>query len=182
MIVLVYGMMYFTYGAFQVYSYGYGDLYTHHGWIYGLIQGNIFPDGVYPEAMHCFIYCMHTMLGIKVYSILLFLQGIHVAAFLLSVYLLLRRVFCWRYTPLFVLMLFLTLDLSNADLIHSMFRLQITLPQEFGLHTVCLCALYLTEYLKREHTVGVVGRKVRSADTFGMKISCSFWCRCLRLS
>ncbi len=159
MIVLVYGMMYFTYGAFQVYSYGYGDLYTHHGWIYGLIQGNIFPDGVYPEAMHCFIYCMHTMLGIKVYSILLFLQGIHVAAFLLSVYLLLRRVFCWRYTPLFVLMLFLTLDLSNADLIHSMFRLQITLPQEFGLHTVCLCALYLTEYLKREHTVGVVGRK-----------------------
>ena len=31
--------------AFQVYSYGYGDLYTHHGWIYALIQGNVFPEG-----------------------------------------------------------------------------------------------------------------------------------------
>ena len=157
-IVLLFGMIYFNYGAFQVYSYGYGDLYTHHKWVYELIQGRIFPDGVYPEAMHCFIYCMHTLLGIKIYSILLFLQGIHVAVFLLSVYLLLREVFCWRYTPLFVLMLFLTMDLSNADLIHSMFRLQITLPQEFGLHTVCLSALYLTEYLRREHIVGSVGK------------------------
>ncbi len=159
LLVILYGMMYFTYGAFQVCSYGYGDLYTHHGWIYGLIQGKIFPEGVYPEAMHCFIYCMHAVFGIKVYSILLFLQGIHAAVFLLSVYLLLRKVFCWRYTSVFVLMLFLTLDLNNADLIHSMFRLQITLPQEFGLHTVCLSALYLLEYLRREHSAGTTGRK-----------------------
>lgn len=150
-IVVVFGMVYFNYGAFQVYSYGYGDLYAHHKWIYELIQGRVFPEGVYPEAMHCFIYCMHSVLGIKVYSILLFLQGIHVAVFLLSVYFLLRKIFHWRYTPHFVLMLFVTLDLSNADLIHSMFRLQITLPQEFGLHTVCLCALFLVEYLNREH-------------------------------
>ncbi len=157
-IVVVFGMVYFNYGAFQVYSYGAGDLYTHHGWIYALIQGRIFPEGVYPMAMHCFIYCMHTVLGIKVYSILLFLQGIHVAVFLLSVYLLFRKVFCWKYTPLFVLMLFLTLDLSNADLINSMFRLQVTLPQEFGLHTVCLCALFLVEYLNREHNGGTEGK------------------------
>ena len=31
-----------------------------------------------------------------------------------------------------MLMMFLTLDLYNADLIHSMFRLQITMPMEFG--------------------------------------------------
>lgn len=158
-IVVIYGMLYFNYGAFQVYSYGYGDLYTHHGWIYALIQGRVFPEGVYPEAMHCFIYCMHTVLGIKVYSILLFLQGIHVAVFLISVYLLLRKVFSWRYTPLFVMMLFLTLDLSNADLIQSMFRLQITLPQEFGLHSVCLSALYLAQYLKCGKTSDLSGEK-----------------------
>ena len=149
-IVIIFGMLYFNYGAFQVYSYGYGDLYTHHGWIYALIQGNVFPEGVYPEAMHCFIYCMHTVFGIKVYSILLFLQGIHVAVFLISVYLLLRKVFSWRYTPLFVLMLFLTWDVYNTYIIRSMFRLQITLPMEFALHTVCLSALYLSEYLETE--------------------------------
>ncbi len=151
-IVLVYGMAYFSYGAFQVNSYGYGDLYTHHKWIYGLIEGNIFADGIYPQAMHCFIYCMHMLFGIRIYSILLFLQGIHVAVFLVSVYLLLRKVFSWRYTAVFVLMMFLTLDLYNADLIHSMFRLQITMPMEFGLHTVCLSALFLLNYLERKQS------------------------------
>lgn len=178
-IVIIFGMLYFNYGAFQVYSYGYGDLYTHHGWIYALIQGNVFPEGVYPEAMHCFIYCMHTVLGIKVYSILLFLQGIHVAVFLISAYLLLRKVFSWRYTPLFVLMLFLTLDLNNADLIQSMFRLQITLPQEFALHSVCLCALYLTEYLKCGRTSDAVEKKrgirnyFRDENLFLFMMSCA---------
>lgn len=148
--VLIYGMAYFSYGAFQVPSYGYGDLYVHHEWIYGLIEGKIFAGGVYPEAMHCFIYCMNVLFGIRIYSCLLFLQGIHAAAFLVSVYLLLRWVFRFRHTPVFVLMLFLTLDLSNADLIHSMFRLQITMPMEFGLHTVCLGAGYLTRYFRHQ--------------------------------
>lgn len=149
MIVLIWGMIYFSYGAFQIHSYGYGDLYVHHEWIQGLVEGNVFSAGVYPEAMHCFIYCMSMLFNIRVFSILLFLQGIHVAVFLTAVYCLLRKVFRWRYTPVFVLALFLTIDLTNADLIHSMFRLQITMPMEFGLHTICLCALYLTNYLNR---------------------------------
>lgn len=149
-LVLVFGILYFSYGAFQMQSYGYGDLYVHHAWIYELMEDNIFSAGIYPAAMHCFIYAMHVLLGIRVYSILLFLQGIHVAVFLLSVYFLFRQVFQWRYTPIFVLVVFLTLDLKNAEQIKSMFRLQITLPQEFGLYTVCLCALYLIRYLGRK--------------------------------
>lgn len=148
--VLLFGMIYFSYGAFQVHSYGWGDLYVHHEWIYGLIQGEVFSGGVYPEAMHCFIYGMSMLLGIRVYSILLFLQGIHVTIFLVSVYLLLREIFHWRYSPVFVLMLFLTLDVVSAEQIYSMFRLQITLPLEFGLHLQFLCALYLVRYLKKE--------------------------------
>ncbi len=147
-VVLLFGMLYFCYGAFQVHSYGYGDLYIHHEWIYGLSVGKVFSGGVYPEAMHCFVYCMNVLFGIRVYSILLFLQGIHVVVFLTAAFCLLRKVFYWRYTPVFVLAFFVTLDLCNADLIHSMFRLQITMPMEFGLHTVCLCALFLKEYLK----------------------------------
>lgn len=150
MAVIVYGMAYFSYGAFQIYSYGYGDLYVHHQWIYGLTEGKIFEGGVYPQAMHCFIYCMHTLFGIRIYSILLFLQVIHISIFFAAAYLLLRKIFFWQYTPVFVLLLFLILDLCNADLIHSMFRLQITLPLEFGLHTVFLCGLHLLDYLEKE--------------------------------
>lgn len=146
--VIVFGMLYFSYGAFQVRSYGYGDLYVHHDWINGLQDGKIFSGGVYPAAMHCFIYCMSSLTGIRVYSILLFMQGIHTAVLFISVYILLREIFHYKYTPVFVIMLFLTLDLVNADQIQCMFRLQITLPQEFCLHTVFLCTFYLIVYLK----------------------------------
>lgn len=147
-ILLVFGMMYFSYGAFQLHSYGFGDLYVHHEWIYGLMEGNIFSAGVYPEAMHCFIYCLDALLGIRVYSSLLFLQGIHIAVLFISAYLLMREIFHWRYSPLLALALFLTLDLLSADHVYSIYRLQITLPLEFSLYTQFLCALFLLRYLK----------------------------------
>ncbi len=147
-LLLLFGMIYFSYGAFQVHSYGYGDLYVHHEWIYGLQEGKIFAGGVYPEAMHCFIYCLNSLFGIRVYSILMYLQGIHVVVLLLAGYLLMREIFHWRYTPLLALTLFLTLDVCSADLVYSISRLQITLPLEFGLYTQFLCALFLLRYLK----------------------------------
>lgn len=156
-IILLYGMVYFSYGAFQDYSYGFGDLYTHHSWIYGLMQGNIFSAGIYPEGMHCFIYCIYALFHIRVYSVLLFLEGVHVSVFLLSAYSLMREIFHIRYTPIFVLALFLTLDMKSHNLVVSMSRFQWTLPQEFGLHTQFLCALYLNRYLssRPKTSVGV---------------------------
>ncbi len=167
--VVMLGMAYFSYGAFQVGSYGGGDLYTHHAWIYGLMEGRIFADGIYPEAMHCFVYCLNALFGIRVDSILLFLQNIHITVFFVSAYFLMRQVFAWRYTPIFVLALFVTLDVVSADEIYGMYRLQMTLPLEFGLHTQFLCALYLLRYLKGEGGETVRGRRVRyrrSEDLF----------------
>ncbi len=160
-VLVIFGMIYFSYGAFQIHSYGFGDLYTHHEWIYGLKEGKIFAGGVYPEAMHCYIYCLNALFGIRVYSCLMFLQGIHVATFLIAGYLLMREIFHWRYTPLLVLTLFLTLDVVSADLIYSIYRLQITLPLEFGLYTQFLCALYLVRYLKDDHRLEKKGRLSR---------------------
>ncbi len=146
--LLIFGMIYFSYGSFQHYSYGFGDMYVHHSWIYGLMEGKVFSDGVYPEAMHCFIYSLYAILGIEVYSSLLFVAGIHVTVLLLSLYCLLREIFHWPYAPFFVLMLFLTLDASCVDEVFGMSRLQWTIPQEFGLYTQFLCALYLIRFLK----------------------------------
>ncbi len=146
--VLMYGMLYFSYGAFLDYSYGFGDMYVHHSWIYGLIEGKIFSAGVYPEAMHCVIYSMHALLGVEVYSCMLFLAGIHIAVILLSAYCLMKEVFQWRFSSIFVLILFLILDLACIDEVFSMSRLQWTLPQEYGFHTMYIIALALILYLK----------------------------------
>lgn len=147
-VIVVYGMIYFTYGAFQDYSYGFGDMYPHNAWIYGLTNGQIFSAGVYPEGMHCFLYGLHILFGIRIYSCLLFTAGIHIAVFLLSAYILLREVFHWRYTPMLALTMFLTVDVVCINEIYSMSRLQWTLPQEFALYTQFLCAAFLIKYLR----------------------------------
>lgn len=157
-IIVVFGMMYFTYGAFQDYSYGFGDMYPHNAWTYGLTQGQIFSAGVYPEAMHCFLYALHVLFGIRIYSCLLFLAGIHAGVYLISAYVLLREVFRWRYTPMLVLTLFLTVDLVCIDEVYSMSRLQWTLPQEFGFYSMFLCAAFLLKYLRSGNRITRKGK------------------------
>lgn len=145
--VLLYGLIYFSYGVFHDHTYGFSDLYTHHEWIYQLTRGTVFADGIYPEAMHCFVYLLHTMFGIRIYSCMLYLQSIHVAVLLLSAYILAKEVFMWRFTPIFAVAAFLVVEVKSPNQIYSMSRLQCTLPQEFGLHTLFLCAAFLIRYL-----------------------------------
>lgn len=148
-ILLIFAIAYFSYGAFQNHSYGWGDMYVHHSWIYGLKEGNIFSEGVYPEAMHCFIYCMDVLFGIPVYSSMMFLGEIHVTALLVAVYCLFREVMKSRYTVYVILAAFLMLDVVCIDEIYGISRLQYTIPQEFGLYTQFLCLVYLIRFLKK---------------------------------
>lgn len=159
--ILAFAVAYFSHGAFQDFSYGNSDMYTHHSWVNGLIEGRIFADGVYPQAMHCFVYSLYALSGTAVYSIMLFLPGIHIVAFLLAVYCLSKEIFSWRYSSLFVLTLFLVLDLKCIDAIESMARFQWMLPQEFGFCTIFLSALYLVRYLKNAGTLMRKGKETR---------------------
>lgn len=149
-VVVLFGMIYFSYGAFVDHSYGFGDMYTHHAWIYGLLEGKIFSAGIYPEAMHCFIYALHQLFGIRVYSCMLFVAGVHVSTLLIAIYCFLKEVLKSRYTSLLIIVSFLVLDLMCIDEVFSMARLQWTLPQEFALYTQFLCALYLVRYLRTD--------------------------------
>lgn len=151
-VAVMYGMLYFSWGAFQDHSYGFGDMYVHHSWIYELTKGNIFSAGVYPEAMHCVVYSIHTLFGIDIYSCMLFLAGIHIAIILVAAYCFMKELFHWRFSAILVLILFLTVDVVCVDEVFSMSRLQWTLPQEYGFHTMYLCALYLFKYLLSEKT------------------------------
>lgn len=150
LIVVIFGMIYFSYAAFAEPSYGTSDMYVHHSWIYALQEGQIFSDGIYPEGMHCFIYAMNALFGVSVYSCMHFLAGIYVSTLLISIYCFFKEIMRSRYTGILILAAFLTLDLVSFDTIASMARLQWTLPQEFGLFTMLLGALYLVRYLRGE--------------------------------
>lgn len=165
-VLIVFAVAYFSYGAFQCHSYGWGDMYVHHAWIYDLKEGKIFSAGIYPEAMHCFIYCMNDLFGISVYSCMMFLGEIHVSALLLAIYCFLREVMKSKYTVYLVLAAFLTIDMVCVDEIYGMSRMQYTIPQEFGLYTQFLCALYLVRFLRRNPEEGKAKRKVWNDDLF----------------
>lgn len=165
-VLIVFAVAYFSYGAFQCHSYGWGDMYVHHAWIYGLKEGKIFSAGIYPEAMHCFIYCMNDLFGISVYSCMMFLGEIHVSVLLLAIYCFLREVMKSKYTVYLVLAAFLTIDMVCVDEIYGMSRMQYTIPQEFGLYTQFLCALYLVRFLRRNPEEGKAKRKVWNDDLF----------------
>jgi len=147
-VVLIFGMIYFTYGTIQNHSFGFGDMYVHSSWIYGLVDGKIFSSGIYPEGMHCFIYAMHVAFGISLFSSVLYTGPVHSLIIMVSVYLFLRRMFRSRFTPIFSLALFLTLDVLCIDEVYGMSRFQWTIPMEFGMAYAFICATALFEYLQ----------------------------------
>ena len=148
LLILLFGGAFFSNSAFQTLSYGAGDMFPHHEWILGLTQGEIFLRGVYPEAMHCFIFGMHALFGVELHSCMLFFAGIYSSAFLTAVYCLLKEVFRRRYTALFVLAAWLTFNGTGAEAAGAMARMTWTLPEEFGLYLVFLCPLALIRFLR----------------------------------
>lgn len=147
-LLVIYAMIYFSWNAFQSYSYGASDMYVHHSWIYGLVQGEAFSAGIYPEGMHCFVYALHALFGIRIYSLLLFLAGINVSVMIISAYILFRELFKWKFTPALLIALFLILDVKGIQQVLSFSRIAWSIPQEFGFPMIFLCAAYLIKYLK----------------------------------
>ena len=149
--ILLFGMAFFLNGAFQDYSFGCNDQYTHYRWTSALLKGEIFAEGVYPEGMHCFLYALHALFGVKLYSCVLFLAGIHnSSAFLLAAYCLLKELFCSRHVPLFVLTAWLAFDGIGPAALESMSRMAWTLPEEFALYLVFLCPLVMLRYFRKQ--------------------------------
>lgn len=165
-VMVVYAQLFLVWGSFQTISYGFGDQYVHHSWIYGLREGKIFSGGIYPQAMHCLIYAIHTLFGVRTYSLMLLFGSIQGVVFLISAYCLLREFFRWRYTPLFVLTAILLLNPIPWREGSGMARLQWTLPLEFGLITQFICALYLFRYLRQRPPDTGGRRRIWNWDLF----------------
>ena len=123
-------------------------MYVHHSWIYGLVQGEAFSAGVYPEGMHCFVYALNALFNVDIFSVLLFIAGINISATLVSAYVFFKELFKWKYAPILSIALFLILDVNGAQSVLGMSRLAWALPQEFGFPMIFLCAAFLIRYLK----------------------------------
>jgi len=151
--IVLFGVIYFSTAVFEDRSYGFGDLYVHHAWTYGLTTGEIFSGGIYPEGMHCFLACENMLFGIDIQSLLLFTAGIQSGIILISMVVMLREMFTWKYSPYIILALFLTVDVKDRFAVTCLSRWQWTMPQEFGFPAMFLCVAYLIKYLREKTEV-----------------------------
>ena len=158
-LLIFYGMLYFSWGSFNAHSYGVSDMYVHHSWIYGLTEGTVFSKGIYPEAMHTMIYTMSTCFGIQLHSILLFLQPVHTCTIIISMYIFLKTFLHSKFGPHIAILLFLILDGNCVDQIFGMARFQYTITQEFAMFTEFLGVACLVRYLNSKEKIAVFKQK-----------------------
>ncbi len=147
-LAVIYGMIYYSMGVFESPTFGFTDLYVHEKWAYELTKGHIFSGGIYPEGMHTYAYMINACFGVSLYSVMLFLQPVHIALLLLVIFLLAKEIYNWRYTAVTALILFLTVGYSYHQTVFMFSRLQCTLPMEFGASATLICPLFLLRYLK----------------------------------
>ena len=165
-LIILFGLVYFSYGSLHDYSFGCGDIYVHTQWVYNLTIGNIFSSGIYPEGMHFFIYMENALFGVPMYSGMLFTGCINSFVTLISLYLLFKEVFVWRHTPKIALLIFLIINVCTPNEIFGMSRLQWSLPMEFGYPAMLLCAVYLIKFLR----YSVVLKKEKSVKQSEKKV------------
>jgi hypothetical protein len=147
-LLVLFGLIYFSYGSLSVYSFGCSDMYVHTQWIYNLTIGNIFSSGIYPEGMHFFVYMENALFGVPMYSGVLFTGCINIIATLISLYIFFRELFIWKHSPKLALLIFLIINVYSANEIYGISRMQWSLPMEFGYPAMLLCAAYLIRYLR----------------------------------
>lgn len=147
-VAVVYGVLYFSWGLFHDRVYGFSDMNVHNQWVYQLSEGNAFSSGIYPEGMHCLMYALNALFGIRIYSCMLFVPSVNLILTFVAVYCLMKELFHWRLSAIFGLVFMVIFGGIERYLMISMARVQCALPQEIAFPAILICCLYLLRYLK----------------------------------
>jgi hypothetical protein len=144
-----YNAVFLTHNMNLYHSVQFSDIPVHQSWIYELAHnGVLFSDGIYPFGMHAMIYVVHTLFFLDLREVMLYFGAFQTLLLLVSVYLLARKIFRWKFSALIAL-LFFSLFLNQGRYVAS-------LPQETGMFAVTLCAYFLIEFFRtplKKHTI-----------------------------
>ena len=112
------------------YGYNVSDLVVHHAWINGLINGKLFPTGIYPFGYHNTIYYMHEVFGMEVYTLIRLFGYVMILAISMMLYAFLRSMLKNVFMPFVGLFGFFGFALWNEE---CLVRFISALPQEFSM-------------------------------------------------
>lgn len=146
--VCVYNAIFLNHNVLIYHSYQFSDNPVHLSWVYELEHGTLFSAGIYPFAMHSMIYAIRALSGIPLREVVLYYGGFQTLLLIVSLFILARRIFKWKYTSFLVLILF-SIMLNQG-------RYAASLPQECGMFASAGMAYYLVAYLQERHDKHVV--------------------------
>lgn len=137
-----YNFYFLSHNLYTYHSYQFSDTPVHLSWIYELEHGTLFSAGIYPFHMHCMIYAVRVLSGIPLREVVLYYGSFQSVMMLLSLFILAKKLFAWKYTPYFACLLF--------SLLFNQGRYGASLPQECGMFAFMGMAYYLIRYLEAD--------------------------------
>lgn len=132
-------------GILERWGYGASDIPVHNYWINGLIENNIYVQGIYPMGMHCMLYYLSMMLGIPVYVTLRLFWLVQFSMIAVMMLLFLKGFCKNRFLPFIGAMMFVGAKFFVGV---SYSRFGATLPQEFGMLYILPSVFFLIRFFK----------------------------------
>lgn len=140
--IAVYNIWFLTHNVMFYHSYQFSDIPVHQSWIYGLEQGKVYSNGIYPFGMHIMVYFIRILFGFNLREILLYAGAYQFVIVVIGVYLLAKKIFSGKYTPMAAILI-LSFMLNQG-------RYAASLPQEAGMYAVIAIAYFMISYLHED--------------------------------
>lgn len=160
LVMLGINMYYFTYQAIHFVSYAAPDVEVHLSWIQSLVDGKLFPRGVYPFGMHCIGAILCTVFDIPAVTFARMFGAVTTFYIILVGYLFTKFICKLKYAPLLGFMVF---TLANIMVETSYMRYSAMIAQEYAMIFLCPMMLFIYRYLNEMKKMDLIW--------FGMCIS-----------
>jgi len=172
------------YGWYKLHNTGYShtDEETHLYWITELLNGNIFPTGMYPHGVHTLMAAISLLTGLtvtRVYLVFCIISDFFIYA---AAYLLFRKMFSHVYVALAGWVAVALLGIFNTT---TYFRFQSSFPMEFGLISAFGMVYFMFAYIRERKKIQITmfGLCITWSlmAHFYITILCAFICLCFGL-
>ncbi len=131
--------------SLEGYRYAAADEEVHLFWINSLLEGDAFPRGLYPHALHFLVATLVSFFSIPVIEGYLAFAPVIIIMILFNFYFILRELFNSRFAPLAGIAIYAIADFTS---VHSYERYFKSLPMDFGVLTVIATIYFVIKYVK----------------------------------
>lgn len=145
--ILFYSIYQYGINSIEFTTYMAPDEEVHLYWIQSLLQGNIYPSGVYPHVFHTLLAAMITLYKFSAVDMIIYFGATLNLLVMTMLYIGMRKLFKSKYAALLGFMLYSILDIYLRG---ATYRFQFTIPQEYAMMFLLPMAIFLFAYIKEQ--------------------------------